>query len=76
MTLHNGVCFWSMSPSKYVQEAFNNCEIHLKEYYDGKYNFWKEATNHFSYEYETKVNVSEPPDLYMASYYQFIIGIM
>jgi hypothetical protein len=26
---------WAMSPSKYVQEAVNNCEDYLKQEYDG-----------------------------------------
>ena len=35
--LPNGFWFWSTSPSKYVQELVNNCEIHTKDNYNGKY---------------------------------------
>ena len=76
MTLPNGVWRWIMSPSKYVQESFNNCEIHLKDNYDDKYDLLKEATNPFSYHYEPKVDLSEPLAADMASYYHSIIGIM
>ena len=65
-----------MSPSKYVQEAVRNCEIHLKEHYDGKCDLLKESANPFDYHYEPEVDVSCPLDEYMASYYQSVIGIM
>ena len=65
-----------MSPSKYVQEAVKNSEIHLKENYDGKYDLLSEAANHFSYHYDPKVDGSNPLDADMAFYYQSIIGIM
>ena len=51
MKLPNDVWCWSMSPSKYVQEAVRNCEIHLIENYDGKYCLLKDARNPFAYHY-------------------------
>ena len=53
-----------------------NCEIHLKENYDGKYCLKKIVPNPFAYHYETEMDVSPPLDPEMASYYQSIIGIM
>ena len=65
-----------MSPSNYSQEAVNNCKIHIKENYNGKYALLKEAANPFAYNYEPEVDVSELLDVDMASYYQYIIVIM
>ena len=52
MTLPNGVWCWTLSPSKYVQEAVRNCEVHLKENYDNKYGLIKNAPNPFAIEYD------------------------
>ena len=41
----NGVCCWTLSPSKYVQEACKNCETFLKNNFDGKYSLPKMADN-------------------------------
>ena len=76
MTLINDVCCWSMILSKYIQEAVKKCDIHIKEHYDSKYDLLKEAANPFAYHYKPEVDVSEPLDVDMASYYQSIIDIM
>ena len=76
MNLPNGVWCWIMSPSKYVQESVQKCETHLKEHFNGKYSLLKDAVNPFAYHYEPEVEVSEPLDPDMASYYQYLIGIM
>ena len=39
----NGVWCWSLSPSKYIQEAVRNCEKHLKENFDNEYDLTKNA---------------------------------
>ena len=38
---------WSLSPSKYVQEAVQNCQNHLKENYYGEYELTSNAPNPF-----------------------------
>ena len=76
MNLPNGVWCWGMSPSKYVQEAVRNFETHLKEHCNGKYSIFKDSVNPFAYNYEPEVDVYEPLDPDMASYYQSLIGIM
>ena len=64
----NGVWCWSMIPAKYVQEAIRNCETHMKERCGGKYSIVKDAANPFAYDYEPKVDVSEPLNTEMTSY--------
>ena len=76
MTTPNGVRCLSIGLSKYVQEAVNNCKINLKQHCDGKYVLLKEDFNPFAYHYEPKVDISEPYDTDIASYYQSIIGII
>ena len=74
--LENGVWCWTLSPSKYVQEAVRNCENHLKENYDGAFTMYKVAPNPFETGYDPDTDVSEllTPD--QASYYNSIIGVM
>ena len=43
----NGVWCWTLSPSKYVQEACKNCETFIKNNFDGKYYLPKTAPNPF-----------------------------
>ena len=76
MQLPNGVWCWIMSPSNYAQEAVQNCETHLKEHCNGNYSLLKDAVNTFAYHYEPELDVSESLDSDMASYYQYLIGIM
>ena len=75
MMLPNVIWCWSMIPSKYVQLGVKNWNIHLKENYDRKYALLKEPANPFACRYDPKVDVSEPLDADMASYYQYITGI-
>ena len=65
-----------MIPSNYFQEAIRNFKTHLKEQYGGKYSLVKDVANSFGYHYEPKVDVSEPLETEMASYYQYLICIM
>ena len=76
MTMPNSVWFWSMSPSKYIQEDVRNCETHIKEQYRGRYSLVKDGANPFAYHYGPKVNVSEPLDPEISSYYQYPIEII
>ena len=74
--LPNGVLAWSMSPSKYVKEAVQNCKKHLDENFDGKYKLPKRADNPFVIGYEPSLDVSPllTPD--EASYYNTMIGVL
>ena len=51
ITSTNGFCCCIMIPSKYVQEAEINCEIHMKEQCGGKYYLVNNAANPSSYHY-------------------------
>ena len=72
----NGVWCWTLSPSKYVQEACKNCEKFLKNNFDGKYYLPKMALNPFVGGYRPETDMPEPLDPDRASYYQSMIGVM
>ena len=74
--LNNDIWCWSLSPSKYTQEAVRNCEKHLKFDFDREYKLTKYAPNPFplGYDPDTDTSPELPPD--QASCYQSIIGIM
>lgn len=74
--LANGVFAWSMSPSKYVQEAVENCEKHLESNFGKKYALPSKAANPFPTQYEPEMDVSEPLCPEEASYFQSLIGQM
>ena len=50
--MSNSVWCWSLSPSKYVQEAVRNCQKHLKENYPADYELTTNAPNPFPLGYE------------------------
>ena len=72
----NGVWCWTLSPSKYVQEACKNCEIFLKNNFDGKYSLPRTAPNPFVGEYRPETDMTDPLEPVRASYYQTMIGVM
>ena len=72
----NGVMAWTLSPSKYVREAVNNCVSHLKENYAGRYSLPKQAPNPFTLTYDPDMDVSTPLEPDEATYFQSIIGVM
>ena len=76
MTITNSVWCWSIIPYKYFQEAVRNCETNMKDKCGGRYFLVKDAANPFSYYYEPEVDVFDPLDPEMESYYQSLIGIM
>ena len=47
MNLANGTWCWTLSPSKYVQEAVRNCEQALRYTYGGTHKMPKRAPNPF-----------------------------
>ena len=76
VTLANDVVAWSISPSKYVQEAVRNCENHVKENFSVDFQLLKYAPNPFPINYEPEIDVSRELTPDEASYYQTIIGVM
>jgi hypothetical protein len=75
-TAPNGVNCWTLSPSKYVREAVKNCEVFLKNNFDGKHKLPKSAPNAFWQGYQPEIDVTEPLDPERASYYQTMIGVL
>ena len=75
MNLSNGTWCWTLSPSKYVQEAVKNCEQALKDL-DGNYKLPKHAPNPFPMGYKPELDISTPLEPELASYYQSLIGVM
>jgi hypothetical protein len=76
VTLAHDVVAWSISPSKYVQEAVRNCEKHVKENFSTDFQLLKYAPNPFPIGYEPEMDVSRELTSDKASYYQTIIGVM
>ena len=74
--MDNDVWCWSISPSKYVQEALRNCQKYLKENLSDEYEFIANAPNPFPLGYEPCMDVSQwlSPD--KASYFHTIIVVM
>ncbi len=50
--LPNGVMVWGLSPSKYVVQAVENCQIHLTEKLNRKYLILARADNLFPVDYD------------------------
>ena len=74
--LKNGTWAWSLSASKYVQEAVRNCAKHIKAHYKGEFELIKHAPNPFPVSYEPETDVSPLLDPDAASYYQTVIGVI
>jgi hypothetical protein len=75
VTLENGVEAWSMSPSKYVQEAVKNVKNYLQEKEPGR-PWLKKAPTPFSKDYRPEIDI--PPELGVddATYYMSQIGVL
>jgi len=76
MNLINGTWCWTLSPSKYVQEAVKNCEFALNDSFDGAYKLPKNAPNPFPVGYKPELDVTKPLEPELASYYQSLVGVM
>ena len=72
----NGVWCWTLSPSKYVQEVWNNCETFLKNNFDGNYSLPKMAPKPFVGGYRPETDMTDQLDPDRASYYQNMIRVM
>ena len=58
MKLHNDIWAWSMSPSKYVQEAVRICEEYVAKDLSKGYKLPKKADNPFKSGYCPELDVS------------------
>jgi len=74
--LPNGIWAWGMSPSKYVNQAVQNCQTHLTKKLDGRYKIPVKADNPFATDYSPDIDVTEPLDPECASFFQHLIGVM
>ena len=74
--MSNNVLCWYLSPYKYVKEAAQNCQNHLKENYSGEHELISNAPNPFP--------LGNNPEIYVypllltdeASHYHTISGVM
>ena len=74
-TLENGVLAWTLSPSKYVQEAVRN----VKEYHEREYpgRRWpKQAATPFLKDYRPELDFTPELKTETASYFQSQIGVL
>jgi hypothetical protein len=67
---------WGLSPSKYVVQAVENCQIHLTEKLNGKYSIPAKADNPFPVDYDPSTDLSDILDPECLSFYQHLIGVM
>ena len=74
-TLPNGVEAWSTSPSKYVQEAVKNVELHLAKEYDGR-KLAKRASESFAPNYKPELDMSLELGPREATYYQSLVVVL
>ncbi len=74
--LANNVLAWSISPSKYVDQAVKNCEKHLSGKLTGRYSLPLQAKNPFPLNCSPELDTSDPLDPEASSFYQHLIGIM
>ena len=66
MKMNNGVTAWAISPSKYVNEAANNCEKWIQENMPEC-----RASNPFPADYDHDLDTTAELDEEQATYYQF-----
>ena len=75
VTLDNGVESWSLSPSKYVQEAVRNAETYLAENFGGQ-KLPKRATAPMPTDYVAELDDTPELNPTLASYFQSQIGVL
>ena len=76
MQLHNGIWAWSMSSSKYFQEAMRICKEYAARHLSKDYRLPKRADNPFKTGYCPIMDVSLVLGSDEASYYQSLRGVM
>jgi hypothetical protein len=73
--MNNGVYSWSLSPSKYVQEAVRNVKEYLAKEYDGRL-LDKRASTPYPTDYRPELDISPELGAEEATYYQSQIGVL
>ena len=74
MHLHNGIWAWSMSPSKYVQEAVRICKEYAATHLSKGCKLPRRSDNPFESGYCPESDVSSVLGPDEASYYKSLIG--
>ena len=74
--LPNGVWAWGLSPSKYVNQAVQNCQTHLTEKLGGTFKIPAKAANPFPENYSPDTDMTDPLDPECSSFFQHLIGVM
>ena len=74
--LPNGVWAWGLSPSKYVNQAVQNCQTHLNKKLGGMFKIPVKAANPFPEKYSPDTDVTDPLDPECSSFFQHLIGVM
>jgi hypothetical protein len=74
--LSNGVIAWGCSPSKYIDQAGENCQIHLTEKLNVKYSIPARTDNPFPVDYDPSTDLSDILDPECLSFYQHLIDVM
>ena len=74
--LPNGVWAWGLSPSKYVNQAVQNCQTHLTEKLGGTFRIPVKAANPFPEKYCPDMDVTDPLDPEYSFFLQHLIGVM
>jgi hypothetical protein len=68
---------WGLSPSKYIIQAVENCQLHdLTDKLNGKYSIPTRVDNPFPVNYDTSTDLSDILDPECSSFYQHLIGVM
>ena len=73
--LPNGIWAWGLSPSKYVNQAVQNCQAHLTQKLNGMFSILVKAANPFPEKYCPNTDVSDPLDPKCSSFFQHLIGL-
>ena len=68
MKMNNGVTAWEISPSKYVNEAINDCEIQIGESMAEQHGC--QASNSFPTDYDPDLDTTAELDEEQPTYYQ------
>jgi hypothetical protein len=74
--LPNGIWAWGMSPSKYVNQAIKNTKTQPLNQFNGCYRLPTKADNPFPTNYKPELDVLDPLDLILSSFYLHLIGMM
>ena len=74
MKMNSGVSAWAISPSKYVNEAVNNCEKWMQESMP-EHKHSSRATNPFPTDYDPDLDTTNELGEDQATYYQSQIRI-